>query len=472
MIKKEDKLMAVRRVLSATLLTALLGACSVSGISPELEDLATPGKWQRAVESGEVRENWLSDFNDVDLTALVDEAMLKNYRLAEQAARVEEARQGVTIVGADRYPSVALSADYSVRQTVVDDDKQDLTDSVNGGIDIAWNVDVWGRLSDLQKEASLSLSATEAQFRDARLQLAADVASAWYQVIAAQQLFDLFDQRRDSLEQSFDIINRGYQQGINNAVDVYLARTSVEQERARVAQQRQTLDEAVARLQLLLARYPDGEWFVGKALPSIEIPIPAGLPSQLLTRRPDIRQSWFNLLSNDAALAAAHKARFPSLRLVGGPSRTSQELSDFLDGSAIAWSLVASLTQPIYQGGRLKATEERARQRVVQAEKQYLDLVYLAFAEVENAISRDSSLQGQYEAISSAERDASAAYELSFEQYQRGLISYATVLESQRRAFDSQSTVIDLRNQLLQNRITLYTALGGEFGPADQLAIQ
>ena len=144
----------------------------------------------------------------------------------------------------------------------------------------------------------------------------------------------------------------------------------------------------------------------------------------------------------------------------------------FLDGNAIAWSLVASLTQPIYQGGRLKASEERARQRVIQAEKQYLDFVYQAFAEVENAISRDTSLQGRYEAIQGAERDAAAAYELSFEQYQRGLVSYATVLESQRRAFDSQSTVIDLRNQLLQNRITLYTALGGEFGLIDELAIQ
>jgi NodT family efflux transporter outer membrane factor (OMF) lipoprotein len=456
----------------AYLVALPLAACTVSGISPEVEDLQTPESWQRAVEGGEVRENWLSDFDDPELTVLVDEAMLKNYRLAEQAARVDEARQNVTIAGADRYPSVALSADYSVRQTVIDDERQELTDSVNGGIDIAWNVDIWGRLSDLQKEASLSFSASEAQFEDARLQLAADVASAWYQVIAAQQLFDLFDQRRDSLEQSFDIVNRGYQQGINNAVDVYLARTSVEQERARVAQQRQNLDEAVARLQLLLARYPDGDWFVGKALPSIDTPIPAGLPSQLLTRRPDIRQSWFNLLSNDAGLAAAHKARFPSLRLVGGPSRTSQELSDFLDGNAIAWSLVASLTQPLYQGGRLKAGEERARQRVIQAEKQYLDLVFRAFAEVENAISRDTSLHGRYEAFLGAEQDSAAAYELSFEQYQRGLVSYATVLESQRRAFDSQSTVIDLRNQLLQNRITLYTALGGEFGTVDELALQ
>ena len=449
-----------------------LAACSVSGISPDVEDLTSPGEWQRAVEGGEVRENWLSDFNDAELTMLVDEAMLKNYRLAEQSARVEEARQNVTIAGADRYPSVALSAEYSLRQTVIDDQRQDLTDSVNGGIDIAWNVDIWGRLSDLQKETSLSFSATEAQFEEARLQLAADVASAWYRVIAAQQLFDLFDQRRDSLEQSFDIINRGYQQGINNALDVYLARTSVEGERARVAQQMQILDEAVADLQLLLARYPDGDWFIGKSLPSIETPIPTGLPSQLLTRRPDIRQSWFSLLSTDAALAAAHKARFPSLRLVGGPSRTSQELSDFLDGSAIAWSLVASLTQPIYQGGRLKASEERARQRVVQAEKQYLDLVYQAFAEVENAISRDVSLQGRYDAIARAEGAAAAAYELSFEQYQRGLVSYATVLESQRRAFDSQTTLIDLRNQLLQNRITLYTALGGEFGQVDELALQ
>ena len=170
-----------------------------------------------------------------------------------------------------------------------------------------------------------------------------------------------------------------------------------------------------------------------------------------------------NLLATDAGLAIAHKQRFPRISLLASSSDVSDELGSLLNGSALAWSLIGNLTQPLFNAGRLKALEEQARTRVIQAEKQYLDQLYKAFAEVENAISRDASLKAQYQATLGAEENAVAALTLSFEQYQRGIVTYTTVLESQRRAFDTQSTVIDLRNQLLQNRISLYLALGGDF---------
>ncbi len=198
-------------------------------------------------------------------------------------------------------------------------------------------------------------------------------------------------------------------------------------------------------------------------LPVITDPLPAGLPSELLTRRPDVQEAWLNLLAADADLASAHKARFPSLSLVGSSGITSLEFSDLLDGDNSFWNLAGGVTQPLFSAGRLRAFEDQAAARVELAESQYLQLVYRAFADVENSISRSSSLQKRYESFLEAETNSRAALELALEQYQRGLVSYTTVLESQRQAFDAEATVVQLRNQLLQNRISLFLSLGGEF---------
>jgi outer membrane protein TolC len=176
-----------------------------------------------------------------------------------------------------------------------------------------------------------------------------------------------------------------------------------------------------------------------------------------------VQEAWLNLLAADADLAASHKARFPSLSLVGSAGVASAEFSDLLDADLSVWSIAGGLTQPLFNAGRLEAIEEQAAARVRQAEQQYLDLVFRAFADVENSISRSVSLRERYESFLDAETNSGAALELALEQYQRGLVPYTTVLESQRQAFDAETTVVQLRNLLLQNRISLYLALGGEF---------
>jgi outer membrane protein TolC len=255
----------------------------------------------------------------------------------------------------------------------------------------------------------------------------------------------------------------GYRQGLNDALDLYLARNQVERERANVAQQEQAQLEARAALQLSLARYPDGGIVIEGELPVPVDTIPAGLPSELLTRRPDIQQAWFRLLAADAELAASHKARFPRLSLVGSTGVTSVEFADLVAGGASGWSLAFGLTQPLFDAGRLAAQEEQALAQVRIAEQAWLDQVYRAFAEVENAISRTVSLDKRYAALIEGEKNSRAALQLALDQYQRGLVSYTTVLESQRQAFDAAATVVQLKNQRLQNRLGLYIALGGDF---------
>jgi len=449
-------------VLSVGLLITA-GGCTHSAISPETTDLAVPPAWLRGGDAGNANINWLASFHDPQITSLVQEAIEKNYILAQERERLYQAEQTVVITRANRFPTLDVSLDASRRGFDDSTGATIITETFAATVDARWEVDLWGRLSREQQAAQLAMEAQRARLQSVERNLAASTTAAFFDVMEAQQLLQVAQRRLDNANQSHDIVASGYRQGLNDALDLYLARNQAHRQESNLAQQEQVVAEAVADLQLALARYPDGHMRIPRTLPVIEDPIPAGLPSELLTRRPDVQEAWLNLLAADASLAAAHKARFPSLSLVGSGGAASVEFADLLDGSSAVWSIAGGLSQPLFNAGRLEAIEELAAARVRQVEQQYLDLVFRAFADVENTISRTASLRDRYDHFLEAETNSAAALSLALEQYQRGLIDYTTVLESQRQAFDAEATVVQLRNQLLQNRINLYLALGGEF---------
>lgn len=455
-----------RRILAASILlvlASLTGACTHSAIAPETIDPAIPSEWQRGGTAGEAQLNWLADFDNAQINSLVQEAIANNYSLHQERARLYQAEQSVVITRANRFPNLEVSLDGN-RRGFEDNGGDRLTlNSVSATVDARWEVDLWGKLSKKQQAAQLAYAAQQARLEFAERNLAASTAGAFFQVMEAKQLLEVAKRRLDNTMVSQDIVASGYRQGLNDALDLYLANNQVERQDANYVEQEQALIETIADLQLSLARYPDGRMNIEQELPIMADPIPAGLPSDLLMRRSDVQEAWLKLLAADADLAAAHKSRFPSLSLVGSAGAASAALSDILEGDGVAWSIAGGLTQPLFNAGSLRAAEEQALAQVQLAEQQYLGLIYQAFASVENAITRSVSLRSRYESFLEAEKNSSAALNLALEQYQRGLVAYTTVLESQRQAFDAEVTVVQLKNQLLQNRIALYQALGGEF---------
>jgi NodT family efflux transporter outer membrane factor (OMF) lipoprotein len=446
-----------------TVSATIAGGCTHSAITPEATELGMPAGWVRGGDLGSVDLNWLRSFDDPQLTRLVSEAVTKNYVLEQERARLYQAEQTVVIVRANRFPDLDVSINGSRRGFSDSFGQRASSESFGADVGARWEVDLWGRLSKRQQAAQLALGAQQARFESVQRDLAASTTSAYFGVMEARQLLEVARRRLDNAVQSHDIVASGYRQGLNDALDLYLARNQVERQQANFAQQEQTLTETIADLQLSLARYPDGRMEMPGDLPVMTDPIPSGLPSELLTRRTDVQEAWLNLLAADADLAAAHKARFPSLTLVGSAGVASAEFADLLDTDLSVWSIAGGVTQPLFNAGRLEAIEEQAVAQVRQAEQQYLGLVFRAFADVENAISRSVSLVDRYESFLDAEANSRAALDLALEQYQRGLVPYTTVLESQRQAFDAEATVVQLKNLLLQNRISLYLALGGEF---------
>jgi len=444
-------------------MVGLIAGCSSSAIAPETENPEIPVEWVRQGDSGVVDLNWLRSFNDPQLTSLVAEAIENNYQMEQERARLYQAEQTVVITRANRFPNLDVSVDATRRNFEDTSGASITTSSFSGSLDARWEVDLWGRLSKQQQAAQLDMEAQRARLQSVERDLAAGITGATFDVMESRQLLGVARRRLDNAIQSREIVASGYRQGLNDALDLYLARNQVERQEANYAQSEQTYAESVADLQLALARYPDGQMELSGELPVINDPIPAGLPSELLTRRADIQEAWLNLLAADADLAASHKARFPSLTLVGSAGVASAEFTDLFDGEGAAWNLAGGLTQPLFNAGRLKALEEQALARVQIAEQQYLDLMFRAFADVENAISRSASLKERYESFLEAEKNSRTALDLALEQYQRGLVSYTTVLESQRQAFDAEVQVVQLTNLRLQNRIALFLSLGGEF---------
>lgn len=444
---------------------ALISGCATSGISPSTTDFSQlPENWRSDLDSSTVASGWFERYVHPELKGSVAKALKQNFSLQETYQRVEFAKQQAIISGADLWPQIDAGLNASRNRST---DPTNYNTSVSLGADISWEADLWGKLSDAERSASLSYASVEAEYQAARLSLVATVSKSWFDVQESALLRTQFEQRVSNLQNNLDIIESGYISGINESLDVYLARSDLATEKARLNGQVEVLASRVRTLQVLLGEYPSGEMDLEQHFPLVTDTTPAGLPSDLLTRRYDIQAAYLSLQAADADLAVAHKNRFPSLRLTGSVGRSSDELSDVLSGGSLAWNIAGGLTQPLFDAGRLEAREAQAMANLKVIEQQYLATIYDAFNEVETTLSTEQSLQRQYNLLVMTRENAEAAEALSFEEYRRGLVSYSSVLDSQRRAFDSQSAVIEVQNQLLRNRINLHLALGGDFQPQE-----
>jgi len=209
--------------------------------------------------------------------------------------------------------------------------------------------------------------------------------------------------------------------------------------------------------------YPSGTEQGLGGLPALQRKIPAGLPSELLLRRPDLRAAERRLESSLRLESAAKKAFLPSFRLTGEYGRTSQETDDLLVPEAAMWSIAGNVAQSFFQGGRIMANVRLARARYDEQLHTYTDTMLTAFREVETALAADAFLQEQAQALEKAAQEAEQAESLALGQYEKGLTDVLTLLDTRQRAFDARSTLIAVQAQRLRNRADLHLALGGNF---------
>lgn len=438
----------------------LLACSSTSEIDEKLTDLPLPQNWQDSKQSLAVEHNWLAELDNLQVHQLVKKALASNHQFAMQAYSLEIAEQQLIVSGSQLWPELDL-AFRSGRNKDNQTDSYANSNSVN--LNLSYEVDIWDKLSDADRMTNFNYLAQKATFEQYKQQLVVNVLTTWFRVIEAEKLLALYRSRVVNSQQNLAIIEAGYHSGLTAALDVYLTRNDLNNELTRVSEQETEKTKLIRQLERLIGEYPKGELLVNANLPLLTTDIPVGLPSELISRKPELKASWYQLLSQDAGLAYAHKQRFPSIVLSGSVGDSNADIGDLLSGSSLAWSLLGSVSAPIFNAGRLKANEEKARIELKQGEQLYLDTLYSAFSDVENAITTEKNLKNSYYTMLAAQENAKIASTLSFEQYQSGLVTYTTVLDAQNRSFEAQSTLIKIKNQLIANRINLHLSLGGDF---------
>lgn len=446
------------------LTSILMLSCSTTeGLDENLRKAHVPTQWSSHLLTTQVKDNWFEQLQHDQIDKLVYIALNNNFDLKQQAFSIDIQQQQLIITGSALWPSLTTSLTNNRRKSVSDGTSASYSSSASLNLDLQYELDLWGKLSAADRQANLELMAQKSTFEEAKQQLVGDVIKAWFNVIEANKLLMLYQERSENTLQSLLIIESGYQQGLNSALDVYLTRNEVNNELSRIAEQKAQKTLTIRKLEQLLGQYPEGKLVVDAELPLLDSEIPLGLPSDLISRKPALLASWYQLLAKDSALAYAHKQRFPSVNITASLTDSGESLSDLLSTSSLGWSLLGNLTMPLFNAGKLKANEEKSRLALKQTEQSYLSTLYNAFADVENAVTSEASLMERYQVMIKAQENAIAAETLSFEQYQSGLVEYTTVLDAKSRSYDAQSTVIQLKNQLIANRVNLHIALGGNF---------
>lgn len=446
---------------------ALAGCASQLKEAPEqqavLEDALPDTTEVRAAwaapagDSGEVDDNWIASFNDEQLNILVDEAIsTQNPNMRILSANVDRAEASTRLAAAAKKPMVGVGAglagtggNAAVEQNVA-----------AGGFGVSWEADVWGRIQAGVNAAEESLRATQADFDFGRMSLAANVAKAWYLATELSLQVELANEVVGILEQTAALVEKKHKVGQVSMQDVFLARGSLATAYDALEAARGGQRQAKRALEILLGRYPAGEIETATELVPVPPPVPVGLPSELLERRPD-------LIAADRRVAAAFNlseqarlAKLPrfSLSLAGG-------ISSALD-SAIA-GLGAGAVAPLYTGGALEAQIDIANADQQAAIGAYGLAVLNAFEEVEAALTNSDLLQRREAFLADAVENNFGVYKLARKQYEVGQIELLNLLQMQTGWIGARVGLLNVQNLRLAERINLHLALGGSFEDSD-----
>ncbi len=434
-----------------------------------------PTTWSAAPPSVEpvvADVDWWAYFGDAGLDGAISEALTHNKDLTAAAARIERAQAQARIAGAPLLPSLSASMNRNRQRNnfiglPIPGRENDVISSINTNVGLSlnlnWEADVWGKLKSSQLAALADVEAVQTDLDGARLSLTGQTAKAWFAAIEAKRQLQLAQASLESFRVSSERVRARFESGVRPALDLRLALTAVDRAEAAVQQRRQILDAAVRQLEILMGKYPAAAYELAEDLPEAPRGVPAGLPAELVSRRPDLISQERRLLAADARIAQSKAALRPSFTLTGATGTATNQLQDLLNGEVFVWSLIGGLTQPIFNNGRLKAEVRQSEAQAREAAALYENAALNAYRQVEVALAADQFLSEQETALDTATRQAIKAQELAEDRYRSGLADIITVLDAQRTAIDSESQWLAVRRARLDNRVDLHLALGGSF---------
>jgi NodT family efflux transporter outer membrane factor (OMF) lipoprotein len=443
----------------------IMTGCALKEAPPATQEANLPiaERWTVAADAapGLVDTGWLESFEDRRLERLVAEALQNNRDLQAAAARVDEAEARVRRAGADLRPQIAVGAGAAgegVEGTV--GNRADL------GLQVSWELDVWGRLRSQREAEALDAIATAAFFEYARQSLAAEVAEAWFLTTGNKLKVGIEQDILALQQQTFDIVEAKYREGVASTLDRNVARADVVRAQEILVRSQGALENAVRSLEVLLGRYPSAELAVADTLPQIPGAVPVGLPSELLERRPDIVARDRQVAAAFNRTESAKAAKLPRIALTGEIGGTSSALGSLSSPFSAAWSVGANLLAPIYQGGRLQAEVEISTAQQRQALAEYAGAGLRAFQEVETALSNEEVLRQREEQLLAVVSDLEQATEVAELRYNAGKLGLLDLTQVKQQFFAARRDLLQVQVERLRQRVNLHLSLGGSFESA------
>jgi NodT family efflux transporter outer membrane factor (OMF) lipoprotein len=461
----------------------LLSGCTV-GPTYHPPAVSVPPTWSKTPAGGVTSQpaantQWWVVFADTTLNTLIDDAVQANLDLRLAAARVREARalRGVTAAG--KWPTVESSGVYTRSRSSENVAPQGAisrgdTDLFQLGFDAGWELDVFGGVRRAVEAAEADIAAAEAERYAVLVTLLGEVTRNYVELRGLQRQLAITQANIAAQQETLDLTQARFQAGLSSALDVSRATAQVATTAAEVPRLESALKQTMHRLSTLLGQAPGSLSALLSqvdTLPSPPPEVPAGLPSDLLRRRPDVRRAERQLAAATARIGVATAEIFPRFSLTGLLGVQSVQLSTLVQDASQFWSIGPTIRWPVFQAGRIRANIEVQNARQEQALLRYEQAVLTALEEVENALVAYAKEQGRRQALAAAVSANQRAVELANELYINGLVDFLSVLEAQRSLFSSQSQLVQSDTAVSTDVVALYKALGGGW-QADELLVE
>ena len=420
-----------------------------------------PTNWNESDLEQPLEAGWLTRFEDPGLEAYVDQVIQHNLSLRALIHRVDAAAAAARKARAPLLPSVAASG---TNQGIDTYDRSNLqSNTTEAALGISWELDVWGRLRAQRNAAVASYEAIEADLAYARLSLAAQASKLWFQATETYQQLSYAKATVELQEKTLAIVQAKFDEGELTRKELYLSMSDLNIAKDRLYSAENVYMRTIRALEILAGKYPLNKHDFGQTFAIIPERVPAGLPSELIERRPDLVAAAKRVDSAFEKITQAKAARLPSIALTATSGYSSSDLFDLLRADGIFWSAAANFLAPIYTGGALKEQVkiESATQQAALAE--FGQAALIAFSEVENALSNDALLAEREKQLNQVWENSIAALDIAMTQFEVGKLDLLSVLQMQNRVISARIAQISIRNQRLSQRVDLHLALGGSF---------
>ena len=464
----------------------MIVGCS-SNIAPKLElPEKLPLNWNSSQTSLDTFNNeWWQVFDDTTFNRHYDDFKILSPDLKSVSKQLESSSLLAKINGAILAPSFSVGSDGSQRKQNlsafgfspsalgIGNQGQDSSSSesvlsfessnFNAAITMQWEIDIWGKLRNQRKAAFKNFEASYNELSYLQFSLGTRFASSYYNAVEAEMQRSLSEEIFLSLKEVRDVVLQRYERGLTSSLDLRLAESALANSELQKINSSIKSVNLLRNLETLLGKYPSSSLIISKTLP-LSIPqVPAGIPSELIERRPDVQASINKMEAASYEHVQSKRNLFPSFSLTARGGTSASELSDILNGDFSVWNLGANITAPIFQSGRLRNNVKLKDSQLSMSEIEAVKIMIRAFSEVEQALYVQNAIKDQLRAITSAEEQSEAAYLLAFDRYQKGLVDLVTVLNSQNQWRNTQSIQISVQNNQISSYTNLLLALGGNF---------